>query len=80
MHARVVLGVGKGLLFSEVSSVQEYSVPLYVKYSIFLVGIWCSMRKAICTSSFDRFTMTCFLSLLKLEKSCSSRCACVCVW
>ena len=26
MHARVVLGVGIGVLFSEVSSVQEYSV------------------------------------------------------
>ena len=24
MHARVVLGVGKGVLFREVSSVQEY--------------------------------------------------------
>ena len=34
MHARVVLGVGKGVLFREVSSVQEYphrerEVPLY---------------------------------------------------
>ena len=34
MHARVVLGVGKGVLFREVSSVQEcphreIEVPLY---------------------------------------------------
>ena len=34
MHTRVVLGVGKGVLFREVSSVQEYphrerEVPLY---------------------------------------------------
>ena len=35
MHARVVLGVGKGVLFREVSSVQECphrerEVPLYI--------------------------------------------------
>ena len=34
MHARVVLGVGKGVLFREVSSVQECphrgEVPLYM--------------------------------------------------
>ena len=36
MHARVVLGVGKGVLFREVSSVQECphrerEVPLYIQ-------------------------------------------------
>ena len=36
MHARVVLGVGKGVLFREVSSVQECphrerEIPLYIQ-------------------------------------------------
>ena len=30
MHARVVLGVGKGVLFREVSSVQGFLIALYV--------------------------------------------------
>ena len=41
MHARVVLGVGKGVLFREVSSVQECphrerEVPLYAYASLAL--------------------------------------------
>ena len=39
MHARVVLGVGKGVLFREVSSVQECpykEVALYVETNVFL--------------------------------------------
>ena len=40
MHARVVLGVGKGVLFREVSSVQGCpyrNVPLYCLLSAFCV-------------------------------------------
>ena len=40
MHARVVVGVGKGVLFREVSSVQRCpyrEVPLYMCGSVFCV-------------------------------------------
>ena len=41
MHARVVLGVGKGVLFREVSSVQkcphrEREVPLYTNVYVYI--------------------------------------------
>ena len=44
MHARVVLGVGKGVLFREVSSVQDY---LY-KEGVPTTSEWLYLREKVC--------------------------------